>query len=210
MGDIDVNGILNVSAVDKSTNKGNKITITNDQGSLSKEDIERMVNDAEKFKADDEKQKERIAAKNGLESYCFNMKSTMDDEILKAKISGGEENDKQQVRRGLEVAGEQPAGRGGRVPGQAEGVGGLLQPHHLQTLPARWSTRRHHAQRNAQRNAQRRYAQRYAQRNAQRNAYWDAERISQRWIKLWSNNRRSRLDPCYYISAICQEILSRP
>merc|ERR1712217_53178 len=85
--DIDVNGILNVSAVDKSTNKGNKITITNDQGRLSKEDIERMVNDAEKFKADDDKQKERIAAKNGLESYCFNMKSTMEDENLKAKIS---------------------------------------------------------------------------------------------------------------------------
>merc|ERR1712012_765587 len=85
--DIDVNGILNVSAVDKSTNKGNKITITNDQGRLSKEDIERMVNDAEKFKAEDEKQKERIAAKNGLESYCFNMKSTMEDESLKAKIS---------------------------------------------------------------------------------------------------------------------------
>merc|ERR1712047_240368 len=84
---IDVNGILNVSAVDKSTNKGNKITITNDQGRLSKEDIERMVNDAEKFKADDEKQKERIAAKNGLESYCFNMKSTMEDENLKAKIT---------------------------------------------------------------------------------------------------------------------------
>merc|ERR1712211_51373 len=86
--DIDVNGILNVSAVDKSTNKGNKITITNDQGRLSKEDIERMVNDAEKFKAEDEKQKERIAAKNGLESYCFNMKSTMEDESLKANISG--------------------------------------------------------------------------------------------------------------------------
>merc|ERR1712004_782511 len=85
--DIDVNGILNVSAVDKSTNKGNKITITNDQGRLSKEDIERMVNDAEKFKADDEKQKERIAAKNGLESYCFNMKSMMEDQNLKAKIS---------------------------------------------------------------------------------------------------------------------------
>merc|ERR1712018_418647 len=85
--DIDVNGILNVSAVDKSTNKGNKITITNDQGRLSKEDIESMVNDAEKFKADDEKQKEKISAKNGLESYCFNMKSTMDDENLKAKIS---------------------------------------------------------------------------------------------------------------------------
>jgi len=88
--DIDANGILNVSAVDKSTNKQSKITITNDQGRLSKEEIERMVNDADKFKAEDEKQKERIAAKNGLESYCFNMKSTMDDEKLKEKISEDE------------------------------------------------------------------------------------------------------------------------
>merc|ERR1712198_552160 len=88
--DIDANGILNVSAVDRSTNKQSKITITNDQGRLSKEEIERMVNDADKFKAEDEKQKERIAAKNGLESYCFNMKSTLDDENLKEKISEDE------------------------------------------------------------------------------------------------------------------------
>merc|ERR1711863_4679 len=88
--DIDANGILNVSAVDKSTNKKSKITITNDQGRLSKEEIERMVNDADKFKAEDEKQKERITAKNGLESYCFNMKSTMNDEKLKDKISKDE------------------------------------------------------------------------------------------------------------------------
>jgi L1 cell adhesion molecule like protein len=85
--DIDANGILNVSACDKSTGKQNKITITNDKGRLSKEEIERMVNDAEKYKADDEKQKERIGAKNGLESYCFNMKTTMDDEKIKDKIS---------------------------------------------------------------------------------------------------------------------------
>merc|ERR1712086_1034142 len=75
------------SACDKSTGKQNKITITNDKGRLSKEDIERMVNDAEKFKAEDEKQKERISAKNGLESYCFNMKTTLDDEKVKDKIS---------------------------------------------------------------------------------------------------------------------------
>merc|ERR1712211_60354 len=85
--DIDVNGILNVSAVDKSTNKGNKITITNDKGRLSKEEIEKMFNDAEKFKADDEKQKERISSKNGLESYCSNMKTTIEDEKMKDKIS---------------------------------------------------------------------------------------------------------------------------
>ena len=88
--DIDANGILNVSAADKSTGKQNKITITNDKGRLSKEDIEKMVNDAEKFKAEDEKQKERISAKNALESYCFNMKSTIDDEKLKDKITEAE------------------------------------------------------------------------------------------------------------------------
>merc|ERR1712183_511695 len=85
--DIDANGILNVSAADKSTGKENKITITNDKGRLSKEDIERMVNDAEKFKDEDNKQKDRISAKNGLESYCFNMKTTIDDEKMADKIS---------------------------------------------------------------------------------------------------------------------------
>merc|ERR1711875_198942 len=85
--DIDANGILNVSAMDKSSGKQNKITITNDKGRLSKEEIERMVNDAETFKAEDEKQKERISAKNNLESYCFNMKTTIEDEKVKDKIS---------------------------------------------------------------------------------------------------------------------------
>uniref|UniRef100_A0A0A9VW00 Heat shock 70 kDa protein cognate 4 n=1 Tax=Lygus hesperus TaxID=30085 RepID=A0A0A9VW00_LYGHE len=85
--DIDANGILNVTAIEKSTGKENKITITNDKGRLSKEDIERMVNDAEKYKAEDDKQKAVIAAKNTLESYCFNMKSTVEDEKLKDKIS---------------------------------------------------------------------------------------------------------------------------
>merc|ERR1712212_687496 len=84
--DIDANGILNVSAADKSTGKQNKITITNDKGRLSKEEIERMVQEAEKFKAEDEKQKDRISSKNGLESYCFNMKTTIEDEKMKDKI----------------------------------------------------------------------------------------------------------------------------
>nr|ATW01060.1 heat shock protein 70 [Haliotis gigantea] len=92
--DIDANGILNVSAVDKSTMKENKITITNDKGRLSKEEIERMVNEAENYKAEDEKQKDRIQAKNGLESYAFNMKSTVEDEKLKDKIS---EDDKKTI-----------------------------------------------------------------------------------------------------------------
>jgi len=88
--DIDANGILNVSASDKSSGKTEKITITNDKGRLSAEEIEKMVADAEKFKDEDNKQKERIDAKNSLESYCFNMKSTVEDEKLKDKISGSD------------------------------------------------------------------------------------------------------------------------
>lgn len=92
--DIDANGILNVSACDKSTGKENKITITNDKGRLSKEEIERMVNDAEKYKEEDDKQKNRIAAKNSLESYAFHMKSTIEEEKIKDKIS---EEDKKTI-----------------------------------------------------------------------------------------------------------------
>jgi len=92
--DIDANGILNVSACDKSTGKESKITITNDKGRLSKEEIERMVNEAEKYRNEDEQQKERISAKNALESYCFNMKSTVEDDKMKDKIS---ESEKQQI-----------------------------------------------------------------------------------------------------------------
>ena len=92
--DIDANGILNVSAVEKAGGKQEKITITNDKGRLSAEEIERMVNDAEKYKEDDDKQKDRISAKNGLESYCFNMKSTLEDDKLKEKIA---ENDRKTI-----------------------------------------------------------------------------------------------------------------
>uniref|UniRef100_A0A8C6Z9Q2 Heat shock protein family A (Hsp70) member 8 n=1 Tax=Nothoprocta perdicaria TaxID=30464 RepID=A0A8C6Z9Q2_NOTPE len=92
--DIDANGILNVSAVDKSTGKENKITITNDKGRLSKEDIERMVQEAEKYKAEDEKQRDKVSSKNSLESYAFNMKATVEDEKLQGKIS---DEDKQKI-----------------------------------------------------------------------------------------------------------------
>jgi len=88
--DIDANGILNVTAMDKSSGKQNKITITNDKGRLSKEEIEKMVNDAEKYKNEDESQKERVVAKNNLEAYCFNMKSTIEDEKFKAKLDDAE------------------------------------------------------------------------------------------------------------------------
>jgi len=90
--DIDANGILNVSASDKSTGKSNKITITNDKGRLSKEDIERMVEEAEKYKNEDEKTRQRIEAKNSLENYAYNIRNTIRDEKIKNKISESDKN----------------------------------------------------------------------------------------------------------------------
>ncbi|KAL4996167.1 heat shock 70 kDa protein [Aspergillus recurvatus] len=88
--DLDANGIMNVSAVEKGTGKTNKITITNDKGRLSKEDIERMLADAEKYKAEDEAEAARIQAKNGLESYAYSLKNT----ISEGQLQIGEDDKK--------------------------------------------------------------------------------------------------------------------
>ena len=85
--DIDANGILNVTAKDKSSGKENKITITNDKGRLSKDEIEQMVRDAEKFKEEDEENRKKIESKNSLENYAFQLKNTLNDEKLKDKFS---------------------------------------------------------------------------------------------------------------------------
>ena len=97
--DIDANGILNVSAEDKSTGQKNKITITNDKGRLSKEEIERMVQEAEKYKAEDEEHKKKIEAKNGLENYAYNMKNTMNDDNVGGKIDA---DDKAKITAAVE------------------------------------------------------------------------------------------------------------
>jgi len=99
--DIDANGILNVSAEDKSTGQKNKITITNDKGRLSKEDIERMVQEAEKYKSEDEEHKKKIEAKNGLENYAYNMKNTMGDESAGGKL---DPDDKAKIIAAVEEA----------------------------------------------------------------------------------------------------------
>jgi len=85
--DIDANGILNVSAEDKTTGNKNKITITNDKGRLSKDDIERMVREAETYKSEDSKNKDRIEAKNGLENYSYSLRNTIKDEKVADKLS---------------------------------------------------------------------------------------------------------------------------
>jgi len=93
--EIDANGILNVGAEEKGTGKQEKITISNDKGRLSQEDIERMVREAEEFADEDKAVKERIDARNSLETYAYNMKNTINDaDKLADKL---EEDDKSTI-----------------------------------------------------------------------------------------------------------------
>jgi len=93
--DLDANGIMNVSAVEKGTGKTNQITITNDKGRLSKEEIERMIAEAEKFKEEDEREAARIQAKNGLESYAYSLRNTLNDSKVDEKL---DQADKDKLR----------------------------------------------------------------------------------------------------------------
>ena len=94
--DVDANGILNVSALEKSSGKSEKITVTNDKGRLSKDDIERMVKEAEKFKEEDKKEGEKVDARNNLESYVYQVKSSIEDDKLKEKL---EERDIKKINK---------------------------------------------------------------------------------------------------------------
>merc|ERR1711968_143946 len=93
--EIDANGILQVSAEDKGTGKAEKITITAEKGRLSPEDIERMVKEAEEFADEDKKVQGRINARNGLESYLYNLKNTLEDEEkgVSDKLEAAEKNE---------------------------------------------------------------------------------------------------------------------
>ncbi|CAL9215188.1 unnamed protein product [Arabidopsis halleri] len=97
--DMDANGILNVSAEDKTAGVKNQITITNDKGRLSKEEIEKMVQDAEKYKAEDEQVKKKVEAKNSLENYAYNMRNTIKDEKLAQKL---DQEDKQKIEKAID------------------------------------------------------------------------------------------------------------
>merc|ERR1719422_2326648 len=77
--DIDANGILNVTAQDKSTGKSSNVTIKNDRGRLSQADIDRMLAEAERYKDEDDRQRARVAARNQLESYVFNVKQALEE-----------------------------------------------------------------------------------------------------------------------------------
>ncbi|VAH89390.1 unnamed protein product [Triticum turgidum subsp. durum] len=99
--DIDANGILNVSAEDKTTGQKNKITITNDKGRLSKEEIERMVQEAEKYKSEDEQVRHKVEARNALENYAYNMRNTLRDDKIASKLPA---DDKKKIEDSIEDA----------------------------------------------------------------------------------------------------------
>lgn len=88
--DVDANGILNVSASEKSTGKSQKITITNDKSRLSKEDVERLLAEAEKFAAEDKQRMERVEARNKLEGYLYNVRNSLREDKVKEKLSSEE------------------------------------------------------------------------------------------------------------------------
>merc|ERR1711935_281697 len=98
--EIDANGILNVKAEDKGTGKAEKITITNDKGRLSQDEIDRMVKEAEQFADEDKKTKGRVEAKNSMENYLYSMKNTVEDKKKAGdKIS---EDDKKTILEAVE------------------------------------------------------------------------------------------------------------
>merc|ERR1712224_1060153 len=96
--DLDANGVMNVTAKDKSTGKDSNITITNDKGRLSQDDIERMVKEAEKYAAEDDAQKEKVEARNALENYSYSMRNSINDEKLKDKIDAA---DKETIEKAI-------------------------------------------------------------------------------------------------------------
>lgn len=98
--EIDANGILNVAAVDKGSGKSEKITITNDKGRLSQEEIDRMVAEAEEFAEADKKVKSKIDARNSLETYCYSMKQTINDKLGEKLDS----DDKEKIETAIEDA----------------------------------------------------------------------------------------------------------
>jgi heat shock protein 1/8 len=97
--DLDANGIMNVSALEKGTGKSNKIVITNDKGRLSKEEIERMLSEAEKYKAEDEAEAGRISSKNALESYAYSLRNTLGDPKVDEKLSA---EDKEKLKSAID------------------------------------------------------------------------------------------------------------
>merc|ERR1719343_1463113 len=127
--DLDSNGILNVSASDKTTGKSNKITITNEKGRLSKDDIERMVKEAEQYQQEDEAQRKTVEAKNELERYAYSVRNSLSNEELKSKIS---EDDKTKMTEAIDETlkwmEEHPAASAEEFEARQKDLEGVVHP----------------------------------------------------------------------------------
>merc|ERR1719284_1342404 len=163
--DIDANGILNVTAQDKASGKSQKITITNDKGRLTKEEIEKMVNDAEKYKAEDELIKKKVEAKNGFENYCFQMKNTLQEEKLKDVFTEDEKKTVEEAsKEGLQwLEGNQDADADA-IEGKQKELEAKLQPNNDACIPTNWRRWNARSWRYARRWYARRHGWRYARR----------------------------------------------
>ena len=127
--DIDVNSILNVTAIEKSTGHNNKIVITNDKGRLSKDDIDRLVKEAEKFKEEDMKVKERIEAKNQLEQYAYQVRQTLNEEKLKGQFTDDEKKSiESKVDEVLKWSNDNPAASKEEYDQKIKEIEGVFNP----------------------------------------------------------------------------------
>jgi len=127
--DIDVNGILNVSACEKSTGKNQKITITNEKGRLSADEIERLIKEAEKFKDEDEKAKQKIESKNQLENYCYQMRNTLNEEKLKSVFTDDEKKEVEaKVDEALKWMNDNPAASKEEYDAKVKELEGVFHP----------------------------------------------------------------------------------
>jgi heat shock protein 1/8 len=100
--DVDANGILNVSASEKSTGKSNKITITNEKGRLSREDVDRLVEEAAKYEQEDKEKFSRVEAKNQLEAYLYNARNSLQEEKVKEKLGSEAETALTDIEQGIQ------------------------------------------------------------------------------------------------------------
>ena len=127
--DVDANGILHVSALEKSSGKEEKIKITNDNNRLSKEDIDRMVKDAETYKEEDAKVAKQIEAKNKLEGYCYQMKTTVvDDEKMKTALANDYETVKTTVEESMKWLEENSSASAEELDAKRADVEKVLSP----------------------------------------------------------------------------------
>merc|ERR1712224_788060 len=138
--DIDANGIMTISATDKSTGSSESITITDNKGRLTEEEIERLVAEADKFKAEDEAVKARLDARNGLESFAYNLKQTVEDDKMKDKLAPVDKD--MLLAKVTETItwldANQQADKEEYEAKQAD-LQAVFVPHHDQAVPAGWA-----------------------------------------------------------------------